>query len=235
MPDHEATTDLVSALRTATQRLVRGVDQLDDGDWPATSLLDGWTRAHVVAHLTLNAEALAGAVHGAVEGEQVLMYASSQARDADIADLARWQPADLRERLLGSTTRIADALHELPADLHDTEVQRHPGGPTFTLGQVAGMRLREVEIHHADLGTGYTSAQWPAEFSVLLLDAMAARPTPPGDLVVAPGDDVRRWTFGAGGPVVSGPGHALAWWSTGRPAGPELTSESGELPRIETW
>lgn len=235
MPHPEATTDLVSALRTATQRLVRGIDHLDDGDWPAPTLLDGWTRAHLVAHLALNAEALAAAVDGGIEGQPVLMYPSAQARDDDITDLARWQPADLRERLLGSTTRIAEALHELPVDLHDTEVERHPGGPTFTLGQVLGMRLREVEIHHADLGTGYTSGQWPLSFSVLLLDAMGARPTPPGDLVVAPSDDARRWVYGAGGPVVSGPAHALAWWSTGRPAGPELTSESGELPRIETW
>lgn len=238
MPDPESLPDPASALRTATQRLVRGVDQLVDDDWSAPSLLAGWSRAHVVAHLTLHAEALANAVDGVRDNEAVLMYGSLQARDDDIEELARWQPADLRERLLGSTTRIAGALQTLqalPPELHATEVERHPGGPTFRLGQVLDMRLLEVEVHHVDLDTGYRPVRWTIGFSTLLLDAMAARPTPPGNVVMAPSDEARRWTFGAGGPVVTGPAHALAWWSTGRPAGPDLTSENGELPRIETW
>ena len=46
-------------LPEATQRLVRTVDGLDDDALAAPSGLPDWTRAHVVAHLALNAEGLA--------------------------------------------------------------------------------------------------------------------------------------------------------------------------------
>ena len=51
----DATT---ASLRDADHRLVRTVDGLSDEQLAAPSLLPGWTRAHVVAHLALNAEAL---------------------------------------------------------------------------------------------------------------------------------------------------------------------------------
>ena len=37
------------------------------------------------------------------------------------------------------------------------------------------MRWREVEIHHADLDVGYSQANWPAEFSVAVIESMARR------------------------------------------------------------
>lgn len=238
MPD----TDALDVLRTATQRLVRGVDRLPDEAWAEPSLLPGWSRAHVVAHLALNAEGLAGSIAGARAGHRVPMYSSSPERDAAISDLARTSPSRLRERLLGSTTSIADALVDLPPEVAGRSVERAPGEHTFPVAAIAEMRLREVEIHHADLDVGYSSADWSPGFAVLVLDAMAARAVPLTDAVLVldvrpdePAGTGRRWVLGAGGPVVRGPAHALAWWATGRPAGPELTSESGVLPRIETW
>ena len=42
-------------------------------------------------------------------------------------------------------------------------IERTPGGDrTFAGAASRGMRLREVEIHHADLDAGYTHADWPA-------------------------------------------------------------------------
>ena len=55
-------------LPEATQRLVRTVDGLDDEALGAPSGLPDWTRGHVVAHLALNAEALAGVLEGVIEG-----------------------------------------------------------------------------------------------------------------------------------------------------------------------
>ncbi len=45
----------------------------------------------------------------------------------------------------------------------------------------------------------------------------------------------RTWSFGEGGPTVSGAGSALGWWLTGRGDGDGLTSDNGGLPRIEAW
>ena len=79
---------LLELLDSGTRRLVRSVDAMTDDQWRQPSLLPGWTRAHVVAHLTLNAEGLSAALEGVHEGRQVPMYPSDEARDYDIAALA---------------------------------------------------------------------------------------------------------------------------------------------------
>ena len=234
MPDPE----LVATLRAATQRLVRTVDALDDEGWRAASLLPRWTRAHVVAHLTLNAEALGAALHGVAAGTPVPMYADQAARDGDIELLVDSGTDELRERLLASTTVFAAAVDALPDHLGPREVERVPGGPRFPAGAAANMRLREVEIHHADLGLDYDHRDWTPDFAALLLDGRAALSTDSPGMVLAADDLDRRWSFGdvpADGAVVRGPVRALAWWATGRPAGPDLTCDNGELPRMETW
>ena len=232
-------------LHEATQRLVRTVDGLSDEELAGPSLLPGWTRAHVVAHLALNAEGLAAALEGVGHGEDVPMYASQEARDGDIAALAAEGPVELRERLLASTTRFAEALAALPEDRAGTRVERTPGGPTFRAASAAGMRWREVEIHHADLDAGYGPGDWPLPFSVATLTAM----TTPGatkardwgaPFAVHAVDAQRTWTVGEGEPstTVSGAACDLAWWLTGRGAGAGLHTDDGghgELPSVPPW
>jgi len=180
---------------------------MSDEQWRQPSLLPGWTRAHVVAHLTLNAEGLSGAVEGVHEGRPVPMYASDSARDTDIAELATAPTSVLRDRFLGSTTVIGEWVEELADNLADSIVERTPGGRSFEAGEVGLMRTREVEIHHADLGLDYTAADWPADFVVLMLSARAQHHDGP-DFVARATDLDRSWTFGAGGPTVSGAGSA---------------------------
>ncbi|TGN65961.1 maleylpyruvate isomerase family mycothiol-dependent enzyme [Nocardioides eburneiflavus] len=223
-------------LPAADQALVRTVDGLDDGAWAAPSLLPGWSRAHVVAHLALNAEGLAGVLHGAHLGRPQPMYASPEARDADIAELAGVGPAALRERFLASTATFSEALAAMHASDWAGRFERTPGGPDFALANVALMRVREVEIHHADLDAGYTAYDWSEGFRTLLLDSMTKRPYP-APFVVRPTDLDGTWEYGegGGGPVVTGPSAAAAWWLTGRGTGEGLTSDTTELPEVETW
>jgi maleylpyruvate isomerase len=228
-----ATAELV---RHASQRLVRTVDSLDDDVWARPSLLPGWSVAHVVAHLALNAEALAGAVVGVVERRAVTMYSSQDARDADISELGEAGSGEIRDRLLASVTRLEAALGALPDDLGATRIERTPGSARFfPAGAVGSMRLREVEIHHADLAVGYSPADWPAEFVHVLLDHEARHWQGTGFRARALDLDA-AWDFGAPRPTVAGAGHELAWWATGRPAyagttGP--TSDDGVLPETE--
>lgn len=231
MPDEPQ----VDVLHAATVRLVRTVDALATPAWSGPSLLPGWTRAHVVAHLALNAEGLAGALAGVMADRPTPMYASQEARDSDIEELAGHDPSFLRDRFLAATTVLADALVAVPDDRWGTSIERTPGSDrTFTAGGVAGMRWREVEIHHADLDAGYTRADWPPEFVVHLVEGTSTRPGVPG--MVAHATDLDRdWTFGDGGPVVSGRAADLGWWLTGRGDGDGLTSGSGELPRMGAW
>lgn len=236
-------TPTAESLRTASQRLVRTVDSLPDDAWRRPSLLPGWTVAHVAAHLALNAEGLAGALVGVIEGESTTMYRSPDDRDADIEKLAA-EPADMiRDVLMASVTRLAAAITAVPDDLAGTGIERTPGsGMTFAAGAVGWMRLREVEIHHADLGpglgpdgTGYTPAEWPRDFTQRLLDHRAGRWDGPGFTATAT-DLGASWTFGTPGPTVACVSHALAWWVTGRPPYPGSDgpiSDACALPEIE--
>ena len=220
----------------ADQALVRTVDRLADADYAAPSLLPDWTRGHVVAHLALNAEGLAGVLHGAHLGQPQPMYASTEARDSDIAELAAQEPAALRERLLGSTAQFSQALDAMHEDDWDGRFERTPGGPDFALANVVLMRVREVEIHHADLGAGYGPDDWPDDFRTVLLESMTKRPYP-APFSARPTDLDRTWHYGegGGGPVVSGTSAALGWWLTGRGSGESLTSDAGALPEVESW
>lgn len=220
----------------ADRALVRTVDQLSDAQYAEASQLPGWTRAHVVAHLALNAEGLAGVLHGAHVGQTQPMYASPEARDEDIEELAAAEPAEVRERFMASTSLFAEALDAMHEDDWDGRFERTPGGPDFALVNVVLMRLREVEIHHADLGAGYSAEDWPDDFAAILLESMTKRPYP-APFSVRPTDLDRTWRYGDGeaGPVVSGTAAALGWWLTGRGSGEGLTSDAGTLPEVESW
>jgi maleylpyruvate isomerase len=235
-------TPTADALRTASQRLVRTVDSLPDDAWRRPSLLPDWTVAHVVAHLALNAEGLAGVLVGVVEGEPTTTYRSQEDRDADIAKLGAASPDEIRDRLMASVTQLAAAMAALPEELAGTRIERTPGsGELFAAGAVGWMRLREVEIHHADLGPdlgpdgpAYSPADWPEEFVERLLADKAKRWDGTGFTATATDRD-GSWTFGTPGPTVTAPAHALAWWVTGRapyPGSAGPVSDDGVLPRI---
>ncbi|HET8662742.1 MAG TPA: maleylpyruvate isomerase family mycothiol-dependent enzyme [Nocardioides sp.] len=223
-------------LAEASARLVRTVDRFHGDDWTAPSLLPQWTRAHVVAHLALNAEGMTNLLRGLVP----TMYASDDQRARDIADLGSAEPDEIRDRLLAGVTRLQESFDAVPDDAWETRVERTPGGRTMRFASFPGMRWREVEIHHADLDAGYTRADWTPDFAEHLLDAMAKRLRPRQAFEVRPHDSPRTWVFGSGEaeypvPVVTGTAADLAWWLTGRPAGDELSSSGDELPVIEGW
>ena len=220
----------------ADRELVRTVDGLPDEAYAEPSLLPGWTRAHVIAHLTLNAEGLGGVLHGAHLGEARTMYASQEARDGDIDDLANVEPTELRERFLASTGSFTEALQAMAPGDWDGRFDRTPGGRSIALVNVPLMRLREVEIHHADLDAGYSAADWEADFCEVLLESLTKVATPE-PFTVRPTDLDGSWRYGEGdgGPVVTGTAAAIGWWLTGRGSGEGLTSETGTLPEMEAW
>jgi maleylpyruvate isomerase len=223
-------------LAGADQRLVRTVDSLDTGELGGPSLLPGWSRAHVVAHLALNAEGLAGVLDAAARGEQQPMYASPESRDADIEELANAEVSALRERFMAATHLFGRVAAQVADDRWKGRFERTPGGPTFSVATVPLMRLREVEIHHADLGADYTAADWPEAFDVVLIESMTRRPYPRPFRVLAR-DLARTWDFGDGEPVanVTGDAASLAWWLTGRGAGADLTVDQDRLPEVPAW
>jgi maleylpyruvate isomerase len=226
----------LTGLDGSSRAFTRTVDALTSEELAEPSLLPGWTRAHVVAHVALNGIALAAVIDGVVHDNPVAMYQSDEQRDGDIAELAEAEPSELRERHLAATGAFADAVSTMEPDHWSSRIDRLPTGPAWPMVTVVPTRRRELEIHHVDLGTSYTRAAWPEDFLLELLDAVTVDHASSGPFQVRATDLGRNWSVGGeGGPVVMGSGADLGWWLTGRGAGEGLACDADRLPQLGPW
>ena len=221
-------TDRLADVYDATTRYLRTLDGLTPERLADPSPLPGWSRAHVVAHLALHALGTTRALTGLVQGERLPVYDSVEQRAADIEATAGLPPEELRELSFDACDRWKDAIGSVKD--WDAVMERMPGTGPFTAAECVHMRWREVEIHHADLDAGYSPADWPAAFTTYLLDYVAADRGRDHDLTLR--SPSRELVLGAGGPLVEGSEHDLAWWLLGRGSGAGL---SGEVPTLGPW
>jgi maleylpyruvate isomerase len=150
----------------ATQRLLGTARVIAEADLQQPSQLPGWTRAHVLAHLARNADALRNLLVGARSGQQRPAYASPQAREADIEHGAGQQAKALMADVAASAMALRTVSRQLPDDAWRFPVRIMDSEP-FPAAQLLTRRLVEVELHHGDLGTGYGPADWPAAFAAM--------------------------------------------------------------------
>ncbi|MDQ6525867.1 maleylpyruvate isomerase family mycothiol-dependent enzyme [Nocardioides sp. LHD-245] len=178
------------------QLVADAVAGLDEDGFGAATLLPGWTRRHLVAHLAGNAEALAHLVTWAATGVETPMYASPDERAAGIARGALLSGADLAAWERRSATALAGGLAGLTEDRWSHEV-RTVQGRSLPATEIPWLRAREVLVHAVDLDTGIAFADLPADFlDALVTDVTAKR----GDV-----------------PHVTGPLPEVAAWLAGRP------------------
>ncbi|MCW2834561.1 MAG: hypothetical protein JWN68_2514 [Nocardioides sp.] len=235
---HSVEPTQLELLAAANQRLVRTVDGLDDSTYARASLLPDWTVGHVLAHLALNGEGLAGALRGVSSGSGAPMYESQEARDRDIAELGVAAPGEIRARVEASTQLFDREVSAVPDDQWDVTIERTPGNPAFRARSTVLMRLREVEIHHADLGLDYSRRDWVPAFSAQLIESATKRAGEwPVAFRVLARDLAQTWELGDGEPVstVAGDSHDLAWWLTGRGDDGTLTVDHDKLPEVPAW
>ncbi|WP_159844634.1 maleylpyruvate isomerase family mycothiol-dependent enzyme [Nocardia sp. CY41] len=221
----------------ATTRLLDTTRGLDESAVTEPSLLPGWTRGHVLAHLARNADSLVNLLLWAHTGVEIPQYASAFLRDADIAAGA---PRPLTEQLAdneAAATRFLGLARSLTDDAWQAQVRTRQGRP-IPATEVLWMRLQEVEIHHVDLAAAYTPANWPAPFVARILPQATA------DLARLTADTTLAFTIQATdtdytatiGPspthTISGPASSLAAWLLGRSPGTDLT---GDLPLLPAW
>ncbi|GAA4816934.1 maleylpyruvate isomerase family mycothiol-dependent enzyme [Streptomyces ziwulingensis] len=225
MMDHAR--DLAS-LREATDRLLSAVGELHNGHVTQESRLPGWSRGHVLAHLSRNADALVNVLEGRP------MYVTAQARDADIE---RDAPRPL-EAHLADLRQSAEAFQRagaVPADWSRTVTLRN--GVTDSVSRVPFRRWVEVELHHVDLGIGYELEDLPDEFVERETEFLAERFTGHPDVPSAGlSDGTRAWRTGreAAHPAITvsgGPADLLGWLA-GRRDGSGLAVTGGPLPAL---
>jgi maleylpyruvate isomerase len=160
--------ELYDQIDDATQRLLGTARVIAEPDLRQPSLLPGWTRAHVLAHLARSADAMRTLLIGARSGQDRPAYASAEARAADIERSAAQQAKDLVTDLADSAMALRTVARRLPDQAWPRPL-RILGSAPFPAAQLLTRRLVEVELHHCDLAAGYTPAGWPAAFASLEL------------------------------------------------------------------
>ena len=211
-------------MRAGTEHVFALVAKLSDAELAGPSALPEWSRAHVVAHLARNAEALIRLVNWARTGVETPMYPSREARAADIAASVGHPPERLRAELTATAADLDAALAALTPEQWQAQVRSALGRP-LPAAQVPWMRIREVWLHAVDLDAGADVADVPDGVVDLLLDEVtttlsAADGCPAATL--APTDRDRSLRLvGAAGPVVAAPAATLVGWLTGRTTLPD--------------
>jgi maleylpyruvate isomerase len=161
--------DLSDQIDHATQRLLGSARVITEPDLRQPSLLPGWTRAHVLAHLARGADAMRYLLIGARIGQDRPAYVSAEAREADIA----FGGTLSAKELMADLVRSALALRMIVKQLPDAAAWQFPvrilDSAPFPAAQLLTRRLVEVELHHGDLGTGYGPADWPTSFAAMEL------------------------------------------------------------------
>jgi len=147
----EAQRELSDQIDQATQRLLGTARILTEPDLRAGSLLPGWTRAQVLAHVARGADATRHLLVGVRSGQDRSAYASAEAWQADIEYRAGLRPKELADDLAGSAMALRTVARQLPDERWPHPVLI-PGSASFPAADLLVRRLVEVELHHCDLG-----------------------------------------------------------------------------------
>lgn len=218
-----------------TRELLDAAAGLDDAAARSPSRLPGWSRGHLLTHLARNADAVTGVLADAVAGRPATMYPSAESRDTAIEAGSQRSAADLVEDVRTSADRLRQAFRDFPADHLDARFTS-PALWWRPVRSTPWLRLREVVLHHVDLGLGFTLADAPGVATALLRE-VATRfaelaDAPPMLLVVT--DPAEQFPVHDGGPRIAGSTAALAGWLTGRTPGDDLDAD-GPLPPLPAW
>ena len=228
-----------------TDRFVRTVADLGPDGLSRPSLLPGWTRAHVVAHVARNADALARLASWARTGTETPMYASPEQREQEIEATAGLPVDLLHADLLASAATLEDAFASMDADAWAARV-RSRQGREIRASVLPWMRVRELWLHAVDLDAALTVAPMPPDLvEELLRDVVGTvarnEGCPPVVLEVLDRPDVRPTQLRLGpadrpdAVTVAADATDLLTWVSGRGVPPGLHVHGGALPVLPAW
>jgi len=217
--------ETLAVLARSEARLGQHLAQLGEADLAEPTALPGWSRAHVVAHLAANANALATALRRVGDGETPEQYPGGKTgREAEIEALAARPPDELVQEAIQASRRLGEAWDLLDAPAWETGRLLTLVGPV-PVAEVPFRRLREVEVHVVDLCLGVEPEDWVPEYvlgeldrSLPLVGERLALGVQLRLEVVLPDGRRVETTAGAGGTAVtrSAPAATVVAWLVGR-------------------
>jgi len=219
----------------------RKLNELRDEEFDEPSLLPGWTRRHLIAHVGFNARANARLVEWARTGIETPMYESDTQRADEIAFGATLPTEALRNLCAHAAVHLNVEWRDLAEDSWSNEV-RTAQGRLVPVSETVWMRTREVWIHAVDLRNGASVDDFPAQLIDLLLDDLVRvwrrkRGEGAPDITLVPADRQETYSIlGTGdGMVVQGSAVDLVGWGIGRRARGVLTVDGDVPPPAPGW
>lgn len=172
----------IDGCRDSHASLLAAIDDLTDADVRRASRLPDWTIGHVLTHIARNADSCVRRLAGAREGVVVDQYPGGhEGRAAEIEAGAARTAADIVADVRESAAAVEAIAAALPEPAWE-RLTRAVSGNESPASRVMWSRWHEVEVHHVDLGLGYTTDRWPAEMVSAwlpeLLDGLPQRAAP---------------------------------------------------------
>jgi maleylpyruvate isomerase len=211
------------------------VASLADDELSKPTKCEGWTRAHVIAHLARGADAVTNLATWAVTGQETPAYASREKRDAEIEAGAELSAAELTHALEQANARLLEALQELA---HGVRVATLP---TLSSGEINAFslparRTAELIVHHDDLDTTW---EWHEADPDAILDSievcvlrLQVHPDSPGLHVIA--GEGEEWVVGDGSYKIEGYyDELLPFLARGQVE--EGLQYEADLPKLPPW
>ncbi|WP_160666624.1 maleylpyruvate isomerase family mycothiol-dependent enzyme [Pseudarthrobacter sp. ATCC 49987] len=212
---------------------------LSEEDVKAPSELPGWTRGHVLAHLSGIANAMARQLEFAARGDSIELYDGGfEGRTRAIDMAAGHTLAEHRADVDAALGRALQDFETLDAAGWQVPIS-YRGGVVLD----GGLALwRELTIHATDLGTGRGPETWSRAFCEHLFEFLAAR-VPEGERFVLQPLGLPAVAIGAPGgrsTAINGMLTDIAAWLAGRT--PTLGSlrataaaDGVDLPALLPW
>jgi maleylpyruvate isomerase len=147
----------------AHDTLIAALQELTDDQARQPSLLPGWSVGHVVTHIARNAEGHLRMFEAAIRGEVGEMYPGGrEQRTGDIEAGAGRPAAELASDVAATAGQIEAAWEAMPAEAWTGRGLTIAG--ESLMAELPFIRWREVTVHHADLGLGYSWSDWDTEY-----------------------------------------------------------------------
>lgn len=221
----------------------RKLNELSGVEFDAPSLLAGWSRRHVIAHVGLNARALTRLTEWAATGVETPMYANATQRWDEIELAATLPEQALRNLSDHAAIHLNVEWRDLPESAWSHEV-RTAQGRIVPVSETVWMRTREVWVHAVDLGNGARFQDFPPELLdrlIVDIEGAWARRREAEQLphvVLEPIDrpvGERPEGDAAKQIVVRGTASDLVRWASGRGVSGVLTSDGAPPPSAPRW
>src|SRR5690349_13853747 len=103
----------IGRMQRESAMVMATVTSLADDELSKPTKCAGWTRAHLIAHLARDADAMTNLATWAVTGRENPAYESPERREADIEAAAKLSAVELADALEQATARLLEAFQTL--------------------------------------------------------------------------------------------------------------------------